>query len=62
MPDFIVGFQSKSDSRIIEECVTADSAAEAVRRLKAKYPAPLFSFVFITPAPRKKPPSKYGAD
>ena len=61
MPDFIVGFQSKSDSRIIEERVTADSPAEAVRRLKAKYPARMFRFIFITPRrPSKKTPSKYG--
>jgi hypothetical protein len=60
LPDFILGFQSQADRRIIQERVTAVSAAEAVRRLKAKYPAPVFSFVFITPAPGDKPPSKDG--
>jgi hypothetical protein len=60
VPDFILGFQRKADRRIIQERVTADSAAEAVRRLKAKYPAPMFSFVFITPAHADKPPSKDG--
>lgn len=60
MPTFMVGFQRKADKRIIQERVTADSAAEAVRRLKAKYPAPVFSFVFITPAPGDKPKSKGG--
>ena len=28
--------------------------------LESEIPPPLFSFKFITPAPRKKPPPKYG--
>ena len=60
MPTFVVGFQRKADRRVIQERVTADSAAEAVRLLQAKYPAPVFRLVFITPARGDKPKSKDG--
>lgn len=60
MPTFVVGFQRKADSGLVQERVTADSAAEAVRLFQAKYPAPAFKLVFITPARGDKPKTKDG--
>ncbi|MFB9268777.1 hypothetical protein ACFFWD_37660 [Bradyrhizobium erythrophlei] len=60
MPVFAVGLQKKGDQSIFQVHVTADSAAEALRLLRQKYPAPEYSLAFIIPSRDKDIDHKAG--